>query len=522
MGSQPHQPKLRKRLGLAAVRIAAGLTQEDLARQLDVERTTVYRWESGESTPRPWTRPKLAKLLGLDNLLQLAALLDGASYESIQASPLSRPPNADQSRTETGEAPAITDSPSTSPAIPSAADYAEAPGPSDELAILALLGAVISGHATSQDQATIPLTDLDRLMDMMKRRGILYLLGQLTAGGTLASPALGGLRLLSDLDLNPDEQERVTKAIISPERVDEQIIRHIETMLWACQRQDDTFGPQVVLTTVQEQQRLVHNVLLPARPDHLLPRLLSLYGNLCCSAGWYFFDLNDFDLAWREFEKGRKAAHDAGNTELSIYALCNMSYAAAWHGYPHTGLDYAAAARSLAIHTGDPLLQVCAADKTAHSYAADGQYAGCRDELDNAQTVLSGSAGRVSPGSLAYYYTDGFLANQTSHSLLRLGKSREAVASARAGLAMYDRSFARDFAFYTLCLGKALTLSQEIDEAATAIAEAAILATQNGSTRLIKELHTARAAMQPWQETRAVRELDEQLVGLGLQASVRN
>jgi transcriptional regulator with XRE-family HTH domain/tetratricopeptide (TPR) repeat protein len=62
-----------KRLGLAAARKAAGLSQECLAERLDVERSTVQRWEAGHSTPQPWHRPKLAAALGVshDRLVEL-------------------------------------------------------------------------------------------------------------------------------------------------------------------------------------------------------------------------------------------------------------------------------------------------------------------------------------------------------------------------------------------------------------------------------------------------------------------
>jgi transcriptional regulator with XRE-family HTH domain len=52
-----------KRLGLVAARKAAGLSQERLAEQLDVDRSTVQRWEAGQSTPQPWLRPMLAAAL---------------------------------------------------------------------------------------------------------------------------------------------------------------------------------------------------------------------------------------------------------------------------------------------------------------------------------------------------------------------------------------------------------------------------------------------------------------------------
>jgi transcriptional regulator with XRE-family HTH domain len=64
-----------KRQQLAQRRKALGLTQEALASLLDVERSTVVRWERGETEPLPWIRPKLAKALRVsaDRLVELLA-----------------------------------------------------------------------------------------------------------------------------------------------------------------------------------------------------------------------------------------------------------------------------------------------------------------------------------------------------------------------------------------------------------------------------------------------------------------
>ena len=52
-----------RRERLVQRRKALGLTQEDLAGLLGVERSTVVRWELGETEPLPWNRPKLARAL---------------------------------------------------------------------------------------------------------------------------------------------------------------------------------------------------------------------------------------------------------------------------------------------------------------------------------------------------------------------------------------------------------------------------------------------------------------------------
>ena len=56
-----HGPARRPRL--AKRRKAVGLTQEDLAALVAVDRSTVVRWERGETEPAPWVRPRLAGAL---------------------------------------------------------------------------------------------------------------------------------------------------------------------------------------------------------------------------------------------------------------------------------------------------------------------------------------------------------------------------------------------------------------------------------------------------------------------------
>jgi transcriptional regulator with XRE-family HTH domain len=60
---------------LGAYRLAAGFTQESLAEQLSIDRSTIGRWERGAQAPQPWQRPDLAtslriSLTELDDILR--------------------------------------------------------------------------------------------------------------------------------------------------------------------------------------------------------------------------------------------------------------------------------------------------------------------------------------------------------------------------------------------------------------------------------------------------------------------
>lgn len=74
MGHRRHQ--------LASARKTAGFSQERLAEAIGVERTTVMRWERGETCPQPWARPKLARALGISDAMLNELLYGAAGSES--------------------------------------------------------------------------------------------------------------------------------------------------------------------------------------------------------------------------------------------------------------------------------------------------------------------------------------------------------------------------------------------------------------------------------------------------------
>lgn len=76
-----------RRHGLAQRRKAVGFTQESLAERLGVERSTVVRWEAGETEPLPYIRPEIAQALqiSIDHLARL--LSEGRQEKTGNESP---------------------------------------------------------------------------------------------------------------------------------------------------------------------------------------------------------------------------------------------------------------------------------------------------------------------------------------------------------------------------------------------------------------------------------------------------
>ena len=557
-----------RRHRLAQRRKTVGFTQETLAEQLGVDSTTVRRWESGETGngPQPWIRPKLARYLQV-SVEELAELLHEPSTDDLLGdSPRvgSNVGSADlavgpvgpqqgeplrQGRHEVLTEGAATDTEAQSREAAPTKAYAEAQARAQELradtgssaspngnglvpptgqevlgSLISAVGAELAGGlagpllylaCVNTPAQAAPLEWREQLREQLKtflrewantmeRREHLRLLGWVAAA-VAASPIL---------NLNGDEQERLSKVIAKSSRVDEQSITHLETILQDCKRQEDTFGPHAVLHTVIAQRELVDS-LLGECPDELRPRLLSVYSSMSSSIGTYFFDLEDPSHAMHYGDQARKAAQDARSTKLAAYALCMMSHFSSWQGKAHAGIDFAVAAQSMADKTDDVLLQVCAAERAASAYAVDGQHKECMAEFEGAFARLTLPASQRSE-SLVYWFHEGLIASKQSDCLLRLGKPAEAIAAAERGLQLFDSSFVGGVAFCTLRLGTARLLSGEIEEAARVIGEGALLATRNRSARLTSEVMAVRGRLQPWHNTTAVRELDERLRGWGM------
>ncbi len=325
------------------------------------------------------------------------------------------------------------------------------------------------------------------------------------AGSVLAAAGLPGL--------DTDEHLRLAHAVVSPRRVDAQVITNLAVVLAHCKRLEDKLGPLEVLDTVVAQHRLVRHLSEGDCPDQLRRPLSIVDSNMASTIGCYLLDMGHPDTANRYFQQARQAGHDARNPAFAAYAAAQRTMVALECSDTPTALDTAAAARSLAARTDDRRLQALAEQGAAAAYALDRQHRPCMIACDRAHQLLTNANGQT-PDSPAYWVHHGTIESQRSLFLSLLGRPQEAVEAASSARDRFDRTYLGEYTRCQLRLGHALVLSRDITEATRVLSDAAGHA--HLAPRLTQVLHTTRALIQPWATTHAVRTLDDQLAACGL------
>lgn len=472
---------------LASVRTAAGISQPQLGQALGRTRSLISKVEHGVRR-MPETLWKLT-----DELCGAQGALIAAHAELVQVEQDYRAQRRSCRRLSP---------PPTAPATSVQVDVLKV-GPVCSSAARCSDEDVAWSQKTPDDEVLA-----EELLDVVKK--VVRLMGRREAmrlaGSVLAAVGLSGL-------LDADEYTRLAQAVVSPSRVDTQVVKNLALTLAVCKRQEDALGPCQVVDTVVAQHGLVRRLLAGDCPENLRKPLNLVDSNMACTIGGYLIDMGQPEAASRYFAHARRAAHYANSTPYAAYAAINTSFAARLREDTPTALDSAAAARSLAARTEDAQLKALAEQMAAGAHALDGQYRPCMNASARAHDFLTHTANNVSD-SPAYWVHHSTIDSQASNFLARLGKPEQAVEAASAAQTQYDRTHVARYALCQIWLAHALVLSKDITQAARVLSAA--VSSAHLYPRLTAELNKTRALMKPWENTLAVKTLDDQLAVCGL------
>jgi tetratricopeptide (TPR) repeat protein len=319
------------------------------------------------------------------------------------------------------------------------------------------------------------------------------------------------------------------------------VIAHSEAILLNAYVSDLKLGPQSALHTVLAQYQLLKAAAGDC-PDALQPRLLSVLSNTARVAGWLFFNADDFASASHYHAQARAAAHQARDRQLAAFTLANMSQVDQWAENRDSAVEHAVAAHTWLERTDNAPLKAYASDVLAGAFAAIGEYDTAMRQLAYAEALLPAcqeyAVSVVSDAVAPFcFYSPATHTSRRGRCLLELGRADGAIELMERSLTLYasqadhqqdlvpaqtsdslnagnrvaHNDVVRGIAVGKIELGQAYTLSRDIDQAAAILGSVANLVAQNRTDRLKKKLRTTRSSLQPWQDTRAVKELDEKL-----------
>jgi DNA-binding XRE family transcriptional regulator/tetratricopeptide (TPR) repeat protein len=361
-----------KRLGLVAARKAAGLSQEHLAEQLGVERSTVQRWEAGQSTPQPWHRPRLATVLGI-------------SHDKLAGLLADQPCSDGQLRTT-----------SALPMVPR------------------------SGDAGGDQQAGgDDLPPFPPVGDITDRRQALTLLGTSTVGVGAAHA-----------DLDPFTQSAVEAMEFTRRAEASQLgprtLEHLDFVVSDLAAAYSHTLPGELFLKARWYRRQVED-LIAGR--HTLREDRELYrhaGSLSVILAWLLIDLGDPVTAEAHCLDAWEHGWQAEDHEVCAWAMDAKTTIATYNNQPAVARD--AAERGLKQAPQGSAAAAGVSIKLARAYARLGQADQFQDVLKDAQTRFDQLN---HPGSGLFSAHSGVLAFYTTNSYIWLGQPDRAMPYAK-------------------------------------------------------------------------------------------
>ncbi|MGW2540051.1 helix-turn-helix transcriptional regulator [Kitasatospora sp. NPDC001574] len=432
-----------RREQLIALRASAGYTQEALAAAMEVDRTTVGRWERGTWLPRPWQMPKLARFLNVSPA-ELAVLM--SSPESTVR----------VARTVTARTASETD-------LDGGSATKAVGGATMDL----MDGNVRVGYRTEDGRIIFVSIPRRTLLCGATAAGVVLLPGSTVPEARISPVALS-------TDVHPVEN-----------------MRSLRRSLVEC---DNVLGPREVVATAQEHVRLIQQLRREAsgKDRRSLLQVQAEYAEFC---SWLYQDSGDHRAAQYWADRAADWANACGDLELTAYIMARKAQLAGDMRDSVEAVDLAASAQRLA--RPGSRLSAMGAVYGAHGHALLGDELTAQHTFDQAMTVLAqppeGPVGR------GRWLNEAYVEAQRARSLSLLGRHHEAVAGFERALRSLPANYRRDRGVYLARAAVSQLAAQGPEQSATTAQAALSIAASTGSARIFTELASLDSLLRQWQ-----------------------
>ncbi|MCX9192643.1 transcriptional regulator [Carbonactinospora thermoautotrophica] len=338
----------------------------------------------------------------------------------------------------------------------------------------------------------------------------------LGADGALTALAVAKERL-PGTPLDPDTEERLRKAVQQPRRVDTAVVDSLAVTLAAQRRLEDAIGSVPLVEPITTHLAVIEDLVRDARGP-LRPRVLDVAAQWAQFCGWLHTANGRLAPARAWFDRASEWALEAGDRNMVATALSFKGHVAwlAGHVGPVIGLSQAAQ-RDRSVYVGQLTYDAL---QEARGHALAGDRAAAERKIGEAGELAARTAeydGEVPPWQ--YYRLPAFFALEQGLVYRYLGQedpasNQRAVDLLTAGLTglpdeMRGAEWTGD---YRCQLVLAHIQADEPEQATAAAAEAAKIARETNSPRLIAQLQRLHARLAAtWPTLPAVTDLGEHL-----------
>ncbi|MGV9306851.1 MULTISPECIES: helix-turn-helix domain-containing protein [unclassified Nonomuraea] len=311
---------------------------------------------------------------------------------------------------------------------------------------------------------------------------------QLLASGALASvvPGLG----------DPDQTQRIARAIEQPARVDGEVIDYFRRVLAEHYTADKILGPRSLLRPVLAQIDVLDELRRGAGARHAEP-LLQVLAQYAEMAGWLHQDLGELNTAMDWTRRAAEWAQCAGDTQMSAYMLVRQSNISVLTDDYAAVVHLAAAARRRPAEL-EPKLNALAAQQQARGLVMLGEHDDCFALLDEAGETLRDHPQVTHPHVPVYlhHYDWDTLQEQSAVCYRAAGRADTAVTILEDQIGRLPATLARDRGHLTAKLAVAVAQSEQDPGRAAHLGHEALgVARQTGSARIQRELRTLDAEL---------------------------
>ncbi|MFD9861269.1 hypothetical protein [Streptomyces alboflavus] len=306
----------------------------------------------------------------------------------------------------------------------------------------------------------------------------------------------------SQLDTLPTlPSPRFSSPAASPE-----VISYLKSVFVQHTQAEPLVGPRFLVPAVQSQVPLIEELCKeasgPLRDD--VVRVGARYAEFL---GWLHQDTGDSQSAMLWTNRALDYASELDDPALSSYVFQRRSNIAAEAGQAGYAVGLANAALR---HAGALPSQVraVALRARANSHALLGQDDECDRALDEARTLADRAPDE---DSLAPYCSVSYIDMEAANCALQLRRPEEAVKTLEASLTRWPAEQQRDRGLCLARLATAYAQLEDVEAAYNAASQAAAIAQNTGSARILAELGRVQMLLTPWRKLVEISELNRLL-----------